>query len=226
MKSNILLLAGIGLVCCFLLFCGKKGTNPETQTLPKAQTSPQSVLDNFQYIYNFSQDGLDVEKAINLYQNCFSDDPNGPQYIFKYWTGSSTNPSFWSFAEEMTSAASLFREVNQYKLELNLQTFTVITSWVESAADTASQAVKHPTEDWYVFDVSARLMMNDPNPANYPYLVQGEGLFYIRRCSGGYYRIVRWDDLTYLSLPISKVALLGTNKTYRQHTWAEIKLLF
>jgi hypothetical protein len=43
--------------------------------------------------------------------------------------------------------------------------------------------------------------MNDPNPANYPFLVQGDGLFSVRRCTDGFYRIVRWEDLTYLTLP-------------------------
>lgn len=217
----------VAVACLFCSQCAQKSTEPEKpEYQPAAQTAPESTLVNFQYVYNFCQDSLAVDKAIAGYLNCFSSDMGAPQYEFKYWTAPNTNPVFWILAEEMNATARMFSEVDQKKLNLYLKTFTKKSSWVEAAADTAAQIVKHPAEDWYVFEMTAYLTMNDPNPANYPFLVQGDGLFYLRRCADGFYRIIRWEDLTYLSLPSPKSTFLSNAIVSHNYTWGSIKAMY
>jgi hypothetical protein len=206
----------------------EKGVDEPLQL--RAQTAPESTLLNFKDIYNFCNNGIDVERAIELYRDCFSND-NGLQYEFKYTdiTSGALNPSpcFMSYAEETSATAALFREVAGQGLNLKLQEFRAVSFWVEIAADTAIQEIKHPGEDWYIYQMNAYLLMDNPNPADNPYLVQGQGTFCVRRCSDGKYRIVRWADHTYEDIFSPKIAKTqGVGKTYSESSWGSIKSLY
>jgi len=207
LKYIVTSLLTVSLFCCNNPFTPREekidvGGSNVAGILPAIE--PEAVLSNFQYIYNFCQNGFNVETAIELYRNCFSNDINGPQYEFKYWDvigGSvSGTPGGMFYDEEMASTANLFREVDQKKLNLYLKTFNKKSNWVETAEDTVAQARKHPGEDWYVYEMNAYMTMENPDPAEYPFLVQGKGLFCIRRCTDGFYRIVWWVDMTYEGL--------------------------
>jgi hypothetical protein len=181
-------------------------------------TEPKNVLNNLGIIYNFTQHGMDVERAIELYRDCFSNDVDGPQYEFHYKNvtgevvGEITNVMY--FAEEMSSTAALFREVGNKKLQLKLKEFKKIYSWDELAEDTVTQEIKHPGEDWYIYQMQAYMTMENPNPAENPYLVQGVGIFSVRRCADGKFRIVRWIDMTYESIQ-KTAAIVAPNATFQ-----------
>jgi hypothetical protein len=69
--------------------------------------------------------------------------------------------------------------------------------------------------------------MENPNPANLPYSVTGNGLFYVRRCADGNYRIVKWVDKTYESIASPKSAIQrNTIEPQQQTSWGNIKAQF
>jgi hypothetical protein len=193
------------------------------------QTTPEAVLNNFKLVYNFTQNGIEVEKAIELYRDYFSNDTNGPQYEFKYLsiTGGvvGTNPSFMPYADEMSATAALFREVARNNLKLDLKEFRKVISWVEVAEDTATQEKKHPGEDWYVYQMNAYMTMDNPNPADLPYLVKGEGVFSVRRCNDDMFRIIRWVDNTGANV-LANPKNTAVNQIYSGTAWGYIKALY
>jgi hypothetical protein len=173
----------------------------------KEPVHPDSVISNFFYIYDFQENNIEVELAIEEYENCFVEDDGGFQYQFKYWKDGGTTLDFMSFDDEMLATASMFRKIANDGLYFDMVNFSQLKHTIEEGTDTSQHV--HPHEDWHVYRMAVTFFIDNPN-GGLMFKVDGDVEFYIRKCSDNYYRIVRWIDYTHEGIGSGKRAKMVT----------------
>ncbi len=184
---------------------------------------PDSVVSNFFYLYDFKENGLDVEVAIDSYRVCFVENDQGYQYEFKYWMDGGTTVDYMTYAEEMMATANMFRKIANEGLYFDMVNFSQLKHFVEVAED-SSQHV-HPGEDWHVYRMAVTFYIDNPN-GGIMFKVAGDIELYIRKCSDGYYRVVRWIDYTHEGVGSGKVKKMMSSSPLIQSSWGQIKNLY
>jgi hypothetical protein len=168
---------------------------------------PDSVIANFFYLYDFQENAIDVEVAIEAYENCFVQSDQGFSYEFKYWRDGGTTLDFMSYDDEMHATANMFRKIANDGLFFDLVNFKQLSHTIEEGKDTSQHY--HPREDWDVYRMDVTFFIDNPN-GGLMFKVNGEVEFYVRKCSDNYYRIVRWIDFTHEGIGNGKNAKMVT----------------
>jgi len=203
----IVLLAGAILfpLGCKNPFTPKPGNIPKPPDFGashwKAPVHPDSVISNFFYLYDFRENNLDVEVAIDSYRVCFEENDQGFQYEFKYWVDGGASVDYMTYAEEMTATANMFRKIANEGLHFDLVNFSQLKHTIEVGED-SSQHV-HPNEDWHVYRMAVTFFIDNPN-GGLMFKVDGDVEFYVRRSTDGNCRIVRWIDFTHETVGAGK----------------------
>lgn len=185
MKKLLLKFSFLFLILAFFLSCQNPFAppviGPGTFKPIAQQTSPDSVLYNFKYAYEY--------RDLVVYENCLDKD-----FIFFYKDQdqySQTGEVWWSVYRDGKSG-DIYRTNGLFRVfdDIRLDTWIIIVPADSTVVDTLTQEV------WKVRNVNFHLSLRDMNgDYNYEHLeASGFARFLFKKSEDGWWRIVRWYD--------------------------------
>jgi hypothetical protein len=167
MMKSLLFLLLFYLYSCVNPFAPKETDDPRgTGEIITDQRTPEEVLTNFRYAYNF-KDSLVYSDILD----------NSFLFISKNYTTDPVTDITWGRDVDIKTTVGLFHHFQ-----------TIDLMW-------GGTIYKYYSEDSTVFEIKNTFQLTLNGGKDIPTL-NGEALFYIRKEESGIWRIIRWEDLS------------------------------